>query len=812
MLLARYNANYTKSQSLFDHASKVAIFASKNLRPLALSKLGELAAYLHDLGKAYTPWQEALTAEKQKYLDNLSHIRKPLDVPHAPNAAQLTYHLLKDLAQTRQQKACLEMLCLSIAAHHGYLMDVVTPEGLDYFKEHIIEKSPKNIEGLEKFYAEIKSEVEIKEMFLEACVELAGFFSKVPQASDHDKNTYKQARKFHIGMVVRSLYSALIDADRLDAASFEHTMPDVDIQDKIEVWTDHLNALESFLLQFPIEKIIDHKRREISLQSAKAGQNQEVLTALHAPTGSGKTLSGLRWALEKAKANKGTRIFYIVSYTTILDQVYEDFKAALKDSHSQADILLHHSNILPEDELFDSMSADKKADAHRLLLAERWDAEIILTTQVQFFNALFLGNGKAARRLRGLYNAVIIFDEVQTIPPRLVSLFNLAINYLTTLCGCKILLSSATQPGFSKLNLPLLPVSNIFEKPDELFSGMRRVQLIDMRSLGQQTAEDLGLFASEQQRTWDSVLIVLNTRRAAKKVYDALRAMELSDVSLHLLSNDLCPAHRKEIINKLRTDSSASICVSTQLIECGVNLSFGCAIRSRAGADNIWQTAGRCNRHDDGGIHPVYIIESSNEDIDKLPEITSAQIALSKVLDELKDCDRLQLPSAMSRYYEFFFTEESRNLNYPARFGDQRTTIVQMLTENSLAIRNFKENSKDPSQNPSQPLIQSFQSAGKVFTVIDSMAQAIITPFGRGKEIILELSAKPDLLNEKRLIREAQFYSVNIFLQQIQRLYGEGAIFQLPCGALAIREEWYDNEKTGLLEAPVYDGKSSIFY
>lgn len=804
MLIARYSKDFSKSQSMAEHACTVAEYAEENLRPLGLPALGVLSGLLHDLGKSLSPWQNALEAERQKYLQGKA-VRQSLEVPHAPPSARIIYQLLKDQAGNAVQKACLQILCMAIAAHHGYLMDVLTLEGQDVFEKTIQGEQLYLPGDLENFYQEVKPRAEIERLFLLACDELSAVFSKVPSASDHSGNNKVHARRFHFGMVARAVYAALIDADRLDAARFGDPAKRSEPKGNIPDWQALLSALEGKLNAFPNTRGIDQKRRFISEQCAAAGSQAEGITALHAPTGSGKTLASLRWALNKAQAKKRRRIYYVVSFTTILDQVYGDYLEALQNSSYQADILLHHSNLIPEEpgESTDSGHQSHTRELRQLALAERWEADIILTTQVQFFNALFLGTGKAARRLRGLSNAVIIFDEVQTIPPQLTYLFNLAINHLTVICNCDVMLSSATQPQYGSMDYPLLPVKNVFEMPDELFAGMRRVRLIDRRNLGWLDAAGLAEFAVQEQKQWQSVLVVLNTRAAARKTYEALTQMELPEVDIHLLSNDLCPAHRQSIIAMLKTMDKPCICVSTQLIECGVNLSFGCAIRSMAGADNIWQTAGRCNRHDDGSIHPVYIIKCVEENLDMLRDIREARDAATLVLDALPEADSLQLPSAMTQYYRHYYQHQQDQLAFPVSVGDKHTSLVQLLSSNQKALETLQENK--PQAKPSQPLFQAFTTAGRIFTVIDSPAQALITPYKQGKELILSLNGQVDLEQEKRLLREAQFYSINIFQQQLKRLASEDAILMLPCGALALKQEWYDSKKRGLLNEPEYD-------
>lgn len=812
MLIARFSSDGSRYQSMHEHAMQVGMFARHNLAPLGLGMLGELAGSLHDIGKSLQPWQSALEhAVLNPAPAGEASRRNRLDVPHAPPSAQIVYRLLSGSASTPTQKACLQIICLAISAHHGFLMDVMTPDGVNLFSKSIVQGYPENLAGLDGFYNEVISPERIASSFLAASVELAAAFSKVPRAADLSDETKGQARHFHFGLIARMVYAALIDADRMDAALFESGKPHQQQADKTPEWQEMLDSLESYLEQFPHVKPIDRRRRLISDECAAAGGWADSLLSLHAPTGSGKTLAGLRLALTRAKNRKSSRVFYIVSYTTILDQVYSEYRKALHGYRRQADILLHHSNILPDDDHLQRSNINGDHDAlayQQLLLAERWDADLILTTQVQFFNALFSGTGRAARRMRGLTNSVIIIDEVQTVPPKLSHLFNLAINFLVVQCGCDVILSSATQPTYRWMRFPMLPSRNVFENPDTLFEKMRRVELIDKRTPGGLCAEELASFAVSEQSAWGSVLLVLNTRTAVRKVFEAVSAQCPEDVPVYLLSNDMCPAHRMKVINHLKSHASPCICVSTQLIECGVDLSFGCAIRSLAGADSIWQTAGRCNRHDDGSTHPVYIVRCREENLDMLQDIIMAQKSTDKILHNIQKADLLQLPGNMGRYYDEYYQKQYASLSYPLRIGGRPSTLVQLLSNNQIGLDAQREN--QPSAIPSQPLNQAFTTAGRNFTVIDSPAIAIITPYAKGEDIILGLSANPDAEQTKRLLREAQSFSISIFQSRFSQLLAEGAVFPLPCGAYALRKEWYEREKQGLAARPVFDVSESI--
>ncbi len=809
MLIARYDRSYQRHQSLRQHAENTANKASENLKQLKLEHLGLLTGWLHDMGKSAEVWQNALENAKLRYLagDQAYH---PLDIPHAPPSARCIYDLLKSRAVSSHEKACLQIICLAVYAHHGYLMDALSVTGDDVFSRLVCSEKTEHSYDYDAFFEEVISKNSIFTHFTHACSEIKCALKAIPTATSHYpiKEKRDRALRFMLSLIVRSVYSALVDADRLDAAGFQNGGLILENEKKPPDWPLLINSLNMHLAGFEQIKPIDRIRVEISNYCAHAASWDDALLALHAPTGGGKTLSGLRWALIRAKEKKKKRIIYVVTYTTILDQVYDEYQKALKHCPDSVDLLLHHSNIIPDTQDDQQMSLDMRhsLEERQSLLSERWDADIILTTQVQFFNALYLGTAKAARRLRGLCDSVIIFDEVQTVPPQLSHLFNIAINYLTGVCGCEVLLSSATQPPFDRMTYPLPPVRSIFDTPDSLFGKMRRVELVDERGRGAMNALDAAYFAYEKQLEWKTCLVVLNTRSAARNIYDALTEILPANLNLHLLSNDLCPAHRKKIIQRLYESDEPCICVSTQLIECGVDLSFGCVIRSLAGADNIWQAAGRCNRNDDGSVHPVYIILCADENLVRLRDIRQAQEACVRTLHGLNHADDLQMPSNMADYFGFYFHNLNDRLSFPVRHNGVSGSMVGLLSDNPKGYEAYGEN--NPGVNLPWPLFQAFGTAGKSFSVIDSPSIALIVPYQEGESIIKDLNGSISTMNEKALLRKAQLYSINIYQPRLCRLLEQGGVFSLPCGAYALLKEWYDGEKRGLMEEPTYNADS----
>lgn len=248
------------------------------------------------------------------------------------------------------------------------------------------------------------------------------------------------------------------------------------------------------------------------------------------------------------------------------------------------------------------------------------------------------------------------------------------------------------------------------------------------------------------------------------------------------------------------------ICVSTQLIECGVDLSLGCAIRSLAGADNIAQTAGRCNRHGLTELRPVYIILSAEEHLDKLHDIRKAQQACRRSLHDCHDdADCLQLPGRMNDYYTYYYALQNFDMSYNLERRKTglhaSTTMVDLLSTNTIGATALYQNTQ---ARPSGVLKQAFSTAGQNFAVIDDSTTGIIVPYMKGNDLIADLNNSPSPMEEKRLLREAQLYSVNIYSYKLRSLIDQDALLLLPCGAYALMHEWYDGAVRGLLDEPEY--------
>jgi CRISPR-associated endonuclease/helicase Cas3 len=401
-------------------------------------------------------------------------------------------------------------------------------------------------------------------------------------------------------------------------------------------------------------------------------------------------------------------------------------------------------------------------------------------------------------------NSVLIFDEIQTLPVRCVHLFNNAMNFLVEQCGSSIVLCTATQPllhqvDASKGAIRLHENAEIMRDVPALFAEIRRCEAYDRRKPGAwEHPEAARLAVSETGRT-GSCLVVVNTKREALSIFKECKS-GVRDVAVYHLSTGMCPAHRMKILDEVKERLGRGkpvICVSTQLIEAGVDISFGSAIRALAGLDSIAQTAGRCNRHGEREMGHVHVINLAGEVPKALYDIRAAQEAAQRVLDEDggngegRTVD-LSNPKLIERYFRYYFFERRKEMDYPV--GPDRAerddTLLNMLAENKLAVA-------ERSAPPPVYLRQAFTKSAEAFQAIDANARGVIVPYtSEGKAVISELCAAYKLEKQFALLKRAQRFTVNVFPWVLERLQEVRAVYEAQegIGILCLNEKYYSND------------------
>lgn len=796
MYCAHINSQTSKEQSVMEHLHNVSKLSKEYSAKISHEATGELIGILHDMGKETDRFNNYI---HYSFLNpNDKSLRGQIN--HSTAGAKFIYDKYYNTTDP-YQKLTAQLISLTICSHHGGLIDCLDLSGINIFSNKM--NTTKEIFYNEAICNFIREYVEIpylNELFNKSKDEVRTTLNKIKNIDASDK-----FGRFAVGMLGKYLFSCLIDADRYDTFTFMEGLEYKQNIDKKALWEQLSSTFEKEINSYEKTSKIDQLRNEISVSCKSFAKHGTGIYQLSVPTGGGKTLSSLRYALEHAKRFNKDRIIYVVPYTTIIDQNAKEIKNIL----GREDIILeHHSNIV----------LDNGLEEYKLL-TERWDSPIILTTMVQFLDTLFSGGTQDVRRMHNLANSIIIFDEIQAIPIKCINMFNSAINFLAYICNATIVLCTATQPLLSTTQMPLKlsEFTDMVQDTEEKFKQFKRVNLVDSRIIGGYDMVSLKNFILDKIRQIDSVLVILNTKNTAKELFNELREAnnnlpkEKQYLIFHLSTN-MCPSHRMKILNTIKSKLRGQrlICISTQLIEAGVNISFECVVRSLAGLDSIAQAAGRCNRHGERECSDVYIVNVQTENVDKLVDIKEGQECTKRLLDEYKenpdtfDNDLLS-PKIMNRFYKYYFHNRSMEMNYTLAKPNNDKQMYDLLSTNTIGANAFigRNGSK-----VNLMLRQAFKTAGNNFEVIDQRTTGVIVPYEKGKEIITLINGECSLRELKVYLRKAQQYSVNLFDNDKRKLEDIGAIVELKNGGvLALREGFY-NEDIGV----IFEKESMDFY
>lgn len=799
--IAHISQKDERVQSLSDHLKETSSFCGQFTDEIGLKEVGEKIGLVHDLGKASIEFQNYIRSANGKidpdaddYVD-FQEMKGKID--HSTAGAQMIFDELKDKGAEGYLTA--QVLALCLASHHSGLIDCISPDGNDSFS-HRMEKShdrthKEEVEkNLQKIGIELKQSSDIQKL-------LVSKFNNL-----HEDNDSKDTFMFKCGLLIRFLFSCLIDADRLSTADFE-SLENFQIRNYNQYcsWDVLIDRLNNRLKDFDNtenKNEVDQLRMKVSQYCFDAASKPKGLYQLTVPTGGGKTLASLRFALNHAKIHKMKRIFYIIPYTSIIDQNAEEVRKILEDKDEAGNfldriVLEHHSNLTPEEE----------TNRHNLL-SQNWDAPIVFTTQVQFFEALFGSSTRDARRMHQLANSVIIFDEIQTIPIRCVHMFNLAIRFLSQECSSSVILCTATQPLLDKVepsqrSLKITLQQQIIPNPRELYKVLKRVEVSDCRKIDGWKEEEIADLVERELCETGSVLVVVNTRNSARNLFQKMAERRLESV-FHLSTN-MCAAHRLDVLDSVKErieKKQPVVCISTQLIEAGVDIDFGSVIRYLAGLDSIVQAAGRCNRHGKRERGNVWIVNPNQEKLDRLKDIEIGTHITERIFDEFLDNpwqfenDYVGLV-ALENYYRYYFYQRKEEMSF--NVGNEsilgrNDNIFNLLSMNTLSVEEYKRGNH---AYPALPFRQSFQTASRLFHVIDSNTRGVIVPYKEGLEIINELCSVPEINKQYWLIKKAQRFSVNLFVKnEFDEMIRKQAVqeVQVGFGIFYLDSQYYHNQ------------------
>jgi len=812
--------NCDDPQYLWTHLTEASALAKQFAAKIGLDKSGEVLGLLHDLGKASKQFQNYLRSavdlidpDEDGFTDVVAMKGK---IDHSSAGAQVIYKYFWD--KGGEGRIVAQALALPVASHHSGLIDCLAPNGDDNFTRRI-QKLEESTHVNEAFSILEEQEKQVIEKLLTDGTLISQLIEKLKSLKEDSDR--KDTLAFKYGLIIRYLFSCVIDADRLNTADFEFPGNSrIRNYGNYQTWETLVERLNAKLRNFEdkAEKNdVDDLRTQVSQSCLEFSSKPKGIYQLKVPTGGGKTLSSLRFALNHAAHHKMDRVFYVIPYTSIIDQNADEVRKILEDKDESGNllgnvVLEHHSNLTPEEET-----------KRQNLLAENWDAPVVFTTQAQFLETLFGSGTRGARRMHQLANSVIIFDEIQTIPIRCVHMFNLAIRFLVNNCGATVVLCTATQPLLEQVQPPerALPVGQpIIQNENKLFEKLKRVEAIDGRKVGGWTDDEVAGRVETELRERGSVLVFVNTKRSARSLYQTITEKKLT-ANIYHLSTNMCPAHRLDVLNTVREKLEMKqpvICVSTQLIEAGVDVDFGSVIRYLAGLDSIIQAAGRCNRHGRRDCGNLWIVNPQDESIDKLKEIQIGAEKTERILSDYNDNpdifgnDRLGL-AAVETYYRYYFHERQNEMNYPVSKDSlvgRADDLFNLLAQNQISV---STNQRIAQPASAIPFNQSFQTASKAFHAIESPTRGVVVPYSeQGEKIITDLCGAFEIEKQYKLIKQAQRYTVNLLPHELKKMADKGAIREVQegSGILYLDSQYYDKQ-FGWFNEAVNDMKSLMF-
>ena len=712
-----------KRQTVKEHlegVSKLAEgFSVDFLKPLA-----KKASYDHDPGKCALKYQWRLDDDNIKF-------------SHAACGA-LEY---KKFADKNDCFAPLMEYC--IAGHHTGLMDGGTDaDNSDSPTLNGILKRADEYTG-DSDYSAYATEIEFATLTQE---EITPPLNELLSTKDPTERIERYA------FFTKYVFSCLTDADFLDTEIFCNENVERGMSGDFEKALDKLNRE---LSDMPSDNPLRQARSRIQQQAFDNSVNKSHISILDMPTGSGKTLCSLKLALESGKK----RIIYVIPYTSIIEQTANKFEKMFGDV---LPVLQHHSNYS-----YDGDTEEEKKTAEKLKrTCENWDAPLIITTSVQFFQSLYHYKGSALRKLHNLRDSVIVFDEIHLIPTNLLRPCLKAVGYITKYLNSEALFLSATMPDYSKLFDKFLPDVN-YNKLVTDRTNFKYFKKCEYKDMGKTTLETIAENASRCK----NALIVVNTKKTAAELYSLVQGEK------YHLSANMTPAHRSRVIEvvrkKLKHGEHITV-VSPSLVEAGVDLDFNTVFRQLSGLDSILQAGGRCNREGKDAKGYVYVF-----DIDETYRKGSdLAMRINKTKGLLKKYQDITSYDCIKEYYDGIFD-----------FNQSR------IAENSIAKYNEQSNSFDR-QGLMSPYSIPFRSYAMQFEYISAdTISIVIDDIGDNTcHELVETLRKGDMSVRRAL----QKYSVSVYMNVFKDFYSQGVLNDHGTGIFILENQSYYNNETGL--------------
>lgn len=698
--LAHISKDKLREQTLLEHLTQTAELAGDFASAFGCREWGYGCGLLHDLGKYSAAFQKRLRGG-------------PI-TDHATAGAQEMYRLQK------------HAIAYCVSGHHSGLLN--GGGSSDIGGEATLRgRMEKSLEPYDAFRQEI---------------EIPSF----------PKPLLRQLGRggFSLSFLIRMLFSCLVDADYLDTEAF---MTDCKVKrggfDSIDLLFDRLYGHVESWLKTTETDTVNGRRTEILKACLEKGSYGQGVYQLTVPTGGGKTVSSLAFALKHAKEHGLSRIIYIIPYTSIIEQNAQVFRSILGDSN----ILEDHCNVVYED-------SEELRPVQ--LAAENWDCPVVVTTNVQFFESLFSNRTSKCRKLHNLANSVIIFDEAQMLPtdylkPCIQAISELVHNYHATAVLC-----TATQPSLKPFFPSELPITELCPRVEEQYEFFRRTVI---KEEGELSEEELTARLNQHNQ----VLCILNNRKRVQQIYEGIKGSE----GVFHLSTLMYPKHRKRILKEIRKrlkDGKTCKLVATSLVEAGVDFDFPAVYRELAGIDSVIQAAGRCNR--EGLRNPT---------------------ECETVVFTLSTKNGLSIPQALKLPREVAgqIAEHYEDIASLDAIADYFNKLYHFRGE-SLDAKNIIEQFEDGSRSRLFP----FADVAKQFRLIETKTKTIFIDKEPEAKLITERVWRGEC--SRQLLRDAGQYCINLYENDFDKLNGAGLLESIGLELYRLRNEDDYTEEKGL--------------
>ena len=702
--------------------------------------IARTAGLLHDVGKYTKEFQARLQGDVNR-------------VDHSTAGAQI--------AIDRYNSEMGKVLAFCIAGHHAGLADGV---GDGRSLEKRIKK--KGISDPDPIW---KSEIALPGL------------DRPPHITFRDENTYA----FSVSFFVRMVFSALVDADRIDTENWYNrrisAIPKLVQYPQLDELQKRLDAYLAEFMDAVDGSALNRLRQKILLTVRSKSELPQGLFTLTVPTGGGKTLTSLAFALDHAIRHDLARVIYVIPFTSIIEQTVTVFRNALRaGSDDEAEFVVEHHSVFDEEKIRNREARDK---LH--LAMENWDAPIIVTTAVQFFESLFSNRPSSCRKLHNIGNSVVILDEAQTLPLKFLRPCVVALDELARNWKASIVLCTATQPALASSKGFRGGFENLEELAPDVKGLAQTLKRTSLFTKGKMSDAEL----AEQLQKTPQVLCIVNTRQHAYELYEKLKSEGIEEA--YYLTTLMCARHRRERLNMLqkRLKAGRPVClVATSLIEAGVYIDFPVVWRAETGLESIIQAAGRCNREGKRVSGDVFVFEPVHDDgrIRKPPlEIGQLADVARRVMQSSTDLHTLSVIESYFR--EVYWIRENdldskeilqklherrSNLDFPFETIAKKFKLIE--TDMVPVIVRYRSESESDEMGTVDDLLdqlQSVQSPGKIARRLQPYVVQIppdvrntLCNIDCGNGPVVKFVRKEDFAEQFAVLTNLDFYSEDVGL------------------------------------------------